>query len=278
MPKGDRESLKADPEDGTTPIANLLLEAIAIAKLTGREKGFLLLLCRKTYGWQLNGKRLKQTSLPIRSCARALEIDQRTAQKLLAGLAQKRIVSRNFSKPGYGYTYAINTRVGEWDKGCINHEHLVTLTRGSLIINTRVGQNTKGGDGENTNTSAYDLRIPKESIKENIKERDTDRERRTFMVSSEIKQTTPKQLWELVLSDLKEQISDANYRTLLDKSIALSTQNGVLVVQVPTAGIAEYLAKYHRSRVERILAQHIDKVMTVEFVARRSDEYDGKLG
>jgi len=39
MPKGDRQELKADPEDGTTPISNLLLEALAIAKLSGKEKG-----------------------------------------------------------------------------------------------------------------------------------------------------------------------------------------------------------------------------------------------
>ena len=32
MPKGDKEKLKADPEDGTTPVANLLLEALISAK------------------------------------------------------------------------------------------------------------------------------------------------------------------------------------------------------------------------------------------------------
>ena len=65
MPKGDREILKADPEDGHTPIANLLLEAIAISTLTGKKKGILLLLCRKTYGWQRDGQRLKETVLSI---------------------------------------------------------------------------------------------------------------------------------------------------------------------------------------------------------------------
>ena len=51
MPKGDKEILKADPEDGTTPIANLLLEAVAIARLSGKEKGIILYLWRRTYGW-----------------------------------------------------------------------------------------------------------------------------------------------------------------------------------------------------------------------------------
>jgi phage replication O-like protein O len=278
MPRGDRESLKADPEDGYTPIANLLLEAIAIAKLTGREKGILLLLCRKIYGWQLNGKRLKQTSLSIRSCAKALEIDQRTAQKLLASLAQKKIVSREFSEPGYGYTYSINTRVGEWANGCVNREQLVTLTRSVVITNTRLGQNTKAGDGQNTNTPAFDSRIPKESIKENIKQKEIGRERITVMVSGEEKQVSAAQLWQMVLGDLKQQVTDANYRTWLEQSVGLGTRDGVFVVGVPPAGSAEYLTQYHRSRVERILTQHIHKVMTIEFVAGQSDEYDGKLG
>jgi len=38
MPKGDRLKLKADPEDGTTPISNLLLEAVAMAKISGLQK------------------------------------------------------------------------------------------------------------------------------------------------------------------------------------------------------------------------------------------------
>ncbi len=46
MPKGDKAILKADPDDGTTPVSNLLLEALAIAKLSGMEKGALAYLWR----------------------------------------------------------------------------------------------------------------------------------------------------------------------------------------------------------------------------------------
>ena len=59
MPKGDREILKADPEDGTTPIANLLLEALSIVKLTTKERSVVLFLITRTYGWQVNGERLR---------------------------------------------------------------------------------------------------------------------------------------------------------------------------------------------------------------------------
>jgi phage replication O-like protein O len=267
MPKGDREILKADPEDGTTPIANLLLEAIGIAKLTGREKGILLLLCRKTYGWQENGKRLKETSLSIGNCAKALEIDQRTAQKLLAGLAEKKIVSRDFSKPGYGYTYSINTRVGEWDIGCINHQLLAILTRGGLITNTRVGQNTKGRVDKNTNTPKAELASPKE----NIKERDVDIELLQVRVSGEERRVTAVELWQLVLADLKQQVSAANYRTWLEKSVALGTRDGVFVVGAPPGGAAEYLAQNQRSLIERTLAQYLGDRIKVKFVLRQPD-------
>jgi len=36
--KGDREILKADTDDGYTTVANLLLEALAMAKMTGVQK------------------------------------------------------------------------------------------------------------------------------------------------------------------------------------------------------------------------------------------------
>ena len=43
MPKGDRDILKADLEDGYTPIANLILEALALAKMSGVQKGIVYL-------------------------------------------------------------------------------------------------------------------------------------------------------------------------------------------------------------------------------------------
>ena len=51
MPKGDRDNLKADCEDGFTRIANLILEALALAKLNGTQKGICFFIFRRTYGW-----------------------------------------------------------------------------------------------------------------------------------------------------------------------------------------------------------------------------------
>ena len=38
MAKGDRQKLKADCEDGYTRVANLILEALALAKLNGVQR------------------------------------------------------------------------------------------------------------------------------------------------------------------------------------------------------------------------------------------------
>lgn len=74
MPKGDRAMLKADPEDGTTPVANLLLEALVVARLTSKERAALLFLIRRTYGWYIGGARLKSDIIPLTTWAKVLQI------------------------------------------------------------------------------------------------------------------------------------------------------------------------------------------------------------
>ncbi len=138
MPKGDKELLKADPEDGTTPIANLLLEALAIAKLTGKEKGAVLYLWRVTYGWHVNGQRLKEREITLPTWAKVLLTDDAKASKILSGLVNKSILLRNYLGPGKSYSYSMNTRVAEWDKGCLNRQGLSDIVRQGLPLTTRV--------------------------------------------------------------------------------------------------------------------------------------------
>ena len=56
MPKGDKEKLKADPEDRIIAITHLLPEAFSVAQLTGKELQAILFLIRRTYGWLINGE------------------------------------------------------------------------------------------------------------------------------------------------------------------------------------------------------------------------------
>lgn len=133
MPKGDKFNLKADPDDGTTPIAHLLLEALAMAKLNGKEKGAVLFLWRVTYGWLVDGQRLKEREVALPAWATVLQTDEPTASKVLSNLIEKRVVNRCFSGPGGNYTYSMNTRVDEWDNSCINHQGLKELSTLPLV-------------------------------------------------------------------------------------------------------------------------------------------------
>ena len=127
MPKGDREKLKADPQDGTTPIANLLLEALAITRLGGKEVRACLYLMRRTYGWQINGDRLKEAKIPFKEWKAILNSDAAHTSTLLAGLEQKNIIQRRYLGPkgqNRGYYYSMNTIVAEWSNSCLNKQLL----------------------------------------------------------------------------------------------------------------------------------------------------------
>lgn len=129
MPKGDRFNLKADPDDGTTPVANLLLEAVAIAKLSGKEKGAILFLWRHTYGWLNQGIRPKELEIGLDRWAKVLQTDRTSASKILGSLSQKSIFHRRFLGPGKGYIYSMNTRISTWNSDCIDLPLLKEIAR-----------------------------------------------------------------------------------------------------------------------------------------------------
>ena len=167
MPKGDKDILKADPEDGTTPIANLLLEALAIAKLTGKEKGVVLYLWRLTYGWMVNGKRLKEIRMGLDDWAKITQADKSKTSTILTGLTKKHILKRQFIGPGQGYSYSMNTRVAEWDNSCLNRQRL------SELVTERLPKTTTVALSKTTTPSDTNLATLKESIKESIKKERT---------------------------------------------------------------------------------------------------------
>lgn len=125
MPKGDRDILKADPEDGTTPIANLLLEALAIVPLSGVEKGAVLALWRVTYGWT-NGKDKRKTEETISSegWAKMLNTSPAYAARVVRDLVDKNVLIQKDIGQGMGYIYSMNTRVNQWVNGVLNGKGL----------------------------------------------------------------------------------------------------------------------------------------------------------
>jgi len=134
MPKGDRERFKADCEDGYTKIANLLLEALAMCKINGTQKGICLFLFRRTYGW---GKAEDAISLAdfAASCGTSKPYISRQLQQLL----KKNIIKRVSYQPGKTPIYKFNTRVIEWDRGCIDVEGLSDCIKQGLYEQTKAG-------------------------------------------------------------------------------------------------------------------------------------------
>ena len=128
MPKGDRFRLKADPEDGTTPIANLLLEAVAMAKISGLQKGAILYLWRRTYGWVDGDKRVKERKIALSEWLHALDSTKAKVSTALSNLEGKNIIKRRTTDQWGGYYYSINTDIASWNSDCIN------LTRLSEMV------------------------------------------------------------------------------------------------------------------------------------------------
>ena len=120
MPKGDRLKLKADPEDGTTPIANLLLEAVAMAKFSGLQVRAIIYLWRKTYGWVGNdGNRLKECKIGLTDWAEALDSSNSRVSHILQELVEKSIIKRRILDVWGGYYYSLNTDISSWNSDCL---------------------------------------------------------------------------------------------------------------------------------------------------------------
>lgn len=134
MPLGDREILKADLDDGYTKIANLLLEALAIAKLSSTQKGICLFLMRRTYGW---GK--AEDAISLGEFATACGTSQPYISRQIKDLLKKQVIIRVTYEPGKTPVYTFNTRVADWDKGCINVQGLHEYARQGLYDCARVG-------------------------------------------------------------------------------------------------------------------------------------------
>lgn len=127
MPKGDRLKLKADPEDGTTPIANLLLEAVAMANISGLQKGAILYLWRRTYGWVEDGQRLKERKITLSEWKHALDKEKSQISKALAQMQAMNIIHRRMADAWGGYYYSINTDIKSWNSNCVNIAKLAEM-------------------------------------------------------------------------------------------------------------------------------------------------------
>jgi len=133
MPKGDREILKADCEDGYTRIANLILEAIPLARLSRVQTGICLFLWRRTYGWNRN-----EDAISLAEFAAACGSSRAYISRQLAALVGKNIIQRRDYQPGRKSVYAFTTTVALWDNSCMDVQGLHKNTTEGLYKSTTV--------------------------------------------------------------------------------------------------------------------------------------------
>ena len=164
MSNDKKEVLKAELEDGYGRIANLLLEALSMSKLNGKQMSICLFIIRRTYSW---GK--KSDEITLKEFALACDSSETYMSKQLKQLIEWKVIKRKNYSPGKIPEYEINTRVDQWDKGCLNIQGLNENIRQGLYNQARVPLNKRtrvvqGQTIENTEIEG----CPKESIKENI--------------------------------------------------------------------------------------------------------------
>jgi phage replication O-like protein O len=98
-------------EDGYTPVANPIMDALAHTQLTGREWRVLCFVLRKTYGWQKKADRLSLSQF-----VDGTGIERRHVIEAIKGLVQKKILTSDSAKIGTRAvrTYSFNKHFGEW--------------------------------------------------------------------------------------------------------------------------------------------------------------------
>ena len=80
------------------------------------------------------------------------------------------------------------------------------------------------------------------------------------------------EIWEAALGQLQLEVSKANFRTWLSKTIGMECQDKHFVVGVPNTFVAEYLEKNQRSLIEKALTGVLRDEVKVEFRVAASAE------
>ncbi|MFC1871287.1 replication protein [Chloroflexota bacterium] len=158
----------------TTPVPNDLLEALAAARLTGKELTAVIFLLRRTIGWSVNGNRCSNDLIALSDWTTIMQTDKANASRILTSLTNRKIINRVFCGPGVGYYYSINPAVVEWENSCTKYQQLLNnttlFTNGDFLPEgakkrQRLSKSTTVVLSKSTTPANVNLRLPK--IKEN---------------------------------------------------------------------------------------------------------------
>jgi hypothetical protein len=281
--KGDYLNLKADPDDGTTPIAWLFLEALPLSQLSGLELRCILYLWRETYGWvDKNGVRHKEKILALPDFMEHTGATKPRLSQALATLVGHNVFFRVSLGIGKGYIYRMNTRISEWSDDVIDKDQLrrfirvknretlsrnLTVKNGETLTHEKpdtVAQNLTVKNGATVShndpgTVSLDLTPLASnpgSLNKVFKERDISIEnsnplgvvKGTF-IEEAIK------IWAEVRERLRSQVSARNYRTWLENTEGWEILDTQFIVRVPNSFVGEYLQKNLKGLIEKTLIE-----------------------
>ncbi len=76
---------------------------------------------------------------------------------------------------------------------------------------------------------------------------------------------TASKIWEAVRGELQVQVSKANYRTWLEKTVGITYEGNQFIVGVPNTFVAEYLSRNQHSLIQKALIGYTSADVQVQF-------------
>ena len=195
MPKGDAQQLRADLDDGFTRLANLLLEGLCAAPLSGAEFRVLNFVIRRTYGWAKAEKRDagKMDTITAAEMIRGTGLPRGTASHAIASLCKARVLLTALAAPNNLRRYGVNPDLNSWGQATTDWSVFrMTLkdARDTSVYNrTDLYPNSARPLAENGQTSSRKRTGEPSSSTDSLTDNDTDTD--TTLVASANAEPTP---------------------------------------------------------------------------------------
>jgi phage replication O-like protein O len=287
VPKGDIKLLKADPEDGTTPIARLFLDALPMTQLSGLELRCVLHLWRETYGWRgKDGKQLKQKQISLPEWVKHTNAAESRISKALSMLVQNKIFKREMLGMGKGYIYEMNTHISDWNDSVIDKQKLAqligienksTLDQNATLENKstldqKEGETldrNRGGSLENKSTLPdTKLGVLNQSLNKYLYKKGKYINNLTGECFEGVETFSKEagEIWTRVLARLKPQVSQLNFQSWLEKTTGLGYHQQDFIVGVNNNVISHHLTNNMQSLLEKTLIEVSEKQFQICFL------------
>lgn len=193
-------------EDGYTAIANEIVEAIYKYPLSGHEFRMLLLIIRKTYGFQKI-----EDAVSLSQMMKALDLSKTRCSQVINKLQLQKIVTVTENINGIGKKYRFNKNFDQW-----------------ATVHTRVNRYTKV---KSTVTVLSNLPLHKSvSTKETITKETITKEKEVFVLPEKIKKET----WDAYLemrNVIKKPATEHAKKLIVKKLLSMTDEPNLVLEQ-----------------------------------------------